>query len=373
MPFRLRHNGTAVLPSNNHIFTGKTSATFLLKAEHVLKEQQESPMLQPRGIFDKVKNIGLLDVLPAFLGINGLKGIGRHLGFPYSALRHMRTTSNWFDILLVEYGFKQTADAHFRNGTVLHGVTREGFGKYENARNACRNGRRYEASSDGTEFWFEETGRKVSFKLSELCTYAINEVFFLRAYEKLQVQDRMVLDIGANIGDTAIYFALRGASHVYALEPYPYTYNIAVQNAEANQLGGKITLINAGIAGRSGSITVDPHFRNSSSSGLWEFKSGRAVPLVTLGEFVGDYGLKDAALKMDCEGAERCALLATDSETLRNFSSIILEYHYGYRDISAKLRAAGFSVELLNRPSYGYNPLAPDPHFITGMLYAERQ
>lgn len=373
MSFRLKHNGTAALPSNNPIFTGKTSATSLLKAEPVLKDRQESPVLQPRGIFDKVKNIGLQDVLPAFLDINDLKSAGRRLGFPYSALRHMRTTKNWLDILLVEYGFKQSADAHFRNGTALHGVTREGFGKYENARNAYRNGRPYEASSNSTEFWFEEAGRKVSFKLSESCTYAINEVFFLRAYEKLQVNGKAVLDVGANIGDSAIYFALRGASHVYALEPYPYTWDIAVQNAEANRLGGKITILNAGISDKPGSIIIDPLFQNSSSSGLWGFKSGKTVPLLTLEELAKEYGLEGAALKMDCEGAERCALLAADSKTLRRFSSIILEYHYGYKDISGKLRAAGFRVELLNRPSYGYNPLAPDPHFITGLLYAERQ
>ena len=373
MSFRLRHNGTAVLPSNNSIFTGKTTAVSLLRTEPILKDRQESPVLQPRGIFDKVKNIGPLEVLPAFLDINGLKGIGRRLGFPYSALRHMRTTSNWFDVLLVEYGFKQSADAHFRNGTVLHGVTQEWFGKYENARNACRNGRTYEANRDSTEFWFNEAGRKLSFKLSESCTCAINEVFFLRAYEKLQVNGRAVLDIGANIGDSAIYFVLRGASHVYALEPYPYTCSIAVQNARANQLGGMITILNAGIAGEPGSILVDPHFRNSSSSGLWEFKSGKIVPLLTLEELTKEYGLNGAALKMDCEGAERCALLHADNETLRSFSAIILEYHYGYKDISAKLRAAGFNVKKLNRPSYGYNPLAPDPHFITGLLYAERQ
>ncbi|MGC9178548.1 MAG: hypothetical protein ACP5G6_09135, partial [Conexivisphaera sp.] len=41
-------------------------------------------------------------------------------------------------------------------------------------------------------------------------------------YHWLSVEGRRVLDVGASIGDTAIYFSLRGAMEVVAFEPYPF-------------------------------------------------------------------------------------------------------------------------------------------------------
>jgi len=38
-------------------------------------------------------------------------------------------------------------------------------------------------------------------------------------YDWLDVKGKRVLDVGASIGDTAVYFALRGAREVVAFEP----------------------------------------------------------------------------------------------------------------------------------------------------------
>lgn len=34
----------------------------------------------------------------------------------------------------------------------------------------------------------------------------------------------MVIDVGANIGNSAIYFLVNGASRVFAFEPYEFSY-----------------------------------------------------------------------------------------------------------------------------------------------------
>ena len=54
-------------------------------------------------------------------------------------------------------------------------------------------------------------------------------VFGHEEYGFLQVENETVIDIGANIGDSPIYFALNNAKNVIALEPYPYSYNIALK------------------------------------------------------------------------------------------------------------------------------------------------
>ena len=74
-------------------------------------------------------------------------------------------------------------------------------------------------------------------------------------YDWLDVKGKRVLDIGASIGDTAVYFALRGAREVVAFEPYPFPYQFALRNVEANGLRN-VRVINAGIAGSDGAVRV---------------------------------------------------------------------------------------------------------------------
>lgn len=46
-------------------------------------------------------------------------------------------------------------------------------------------------------------------------------MFAKHKYGFINVKDRVVVDVGAFIGDTAIYFALRDAKRIYMIEPHP--------------------------------------------------------------------------------------------------------------------------------------------------------
>ena len=73
----------------------------------------------------------------------------------------------------------------------------------------------------------------------------IHGVFLSEEYKFLNVKNETVIDIGANIADSSIYFALNDAQKIIALEPYPYSYNSAKKNIEINDLDNKIDLLNA--------------------------------------------------------------------------------------------------------------------------------
>lgn len=88
----------------------------------------------------------------------------------------------------------------------------------------------------------------------EPINFSLYETFVLEQYNT-EIQGD-VIDIGANIGDSAIYFALKGASHIYAFEPLPSIYRIALQNVKINNLDDRITLINAGVASKEGKVKV---------------------------------------------------------------------------------------------------------------------
>jgi len=73
-----------------------------------------------------------------------------------------------------------------------------------------------------------------------------------------------VIDVGAYVGDTAIYFLLRGAKHVYAVEPNPTAIRIAMENVRRLGLEGRVTFINAAVGSRIGEITVRPDAKVAS-------------------------------------------------------------------------------------------------------------
>ena len=172
-------------------------------------------------------------------------------------------------------------------------------------------------------------------------------IFMDGEYDRLDVAGKTVIDVGANIGDTAIYFICRGASRVIAIEPFPRNHETAIKNILANNLRDKITLLLAGCAGISTNITVDANSQSSPTNQLTEVKHGIKVPLMTLEEIMNEYDVSEKAiLKMDCEGYEYDIILSASKETLQRFQQIQIEYHYGYKNLKKKLDECGFEVEV---------------------------
>jgi FkbM family methyltransferase len=192
-------------------------------------------------------------------------------------------------------------------------------------------------------------------------------VFLQEDYKFLDVKDRDVIDVGMNIGDSTIYFALNGAKRVIGLEPYPYAFAIAEKNIRMNNIQNAI-LLNAGY-GRDTKICVDEKKITGSSAGLIPSKNGgKEIPIYSLKTLFNTYDIKEAILKMDCEGCEY-DLLYEDNETLKKLLMIQIEYHYGYEKLKEKLESAGFKVQY-TEPRKKYNPYASNPNMVLGYIYA---
>lgn len=175
----------------------------------------------------------------------------------------------------------------------------------------------------------------------------IVSVFVNDDYHGLPVEGRTVVDIGANIGDTLIYFALRNAKKVIGFEPYLKSYNTARKNIELNGLGERIHLFLAGCSSQVGSIRIDPNYNSDVGSQLREFKHGIEIPVLTLESIVKENEIESGSiLKMDCEGCEYDVILSAPTHVLRKFSYIQIEYHHGYRNLKDKLEQCGFDVHI---------------------------
>jgi FkbM family methyltransferase len=199
----------------------------------------------------------------------------------------------------------------------------------------------------------------------------IHGVYVEDVYRWLPAAGRDVVDVGASIGDSPLYFAARGARRVIALEPWPATFELLERNVRANHLEASVFPKNAALGGGRGEITLDDRFESAQHAQIRSFESGTAVPTVPLADLVREYELNDAVLKLDCEGGEYDAILGSSPEVLRRFTHIQMEYHYGYRNLESALRSAGFEVSH-TRPFRMVNRASERPEFRMGNMYARR-
>jgi len=198
----------------------------------------------------------------------------------------------------------------------------------------------------------------------------VRGIFQRKTYGDLDVRGRDVLDLGANVGDSAIYFALNGARRVIALELFPSTFEIAKMNVEANRLGDKILLLNEG-AGSTGTVKVDARVLSSKTATIAEARGNIEVKVNSLGDLVKRFSLDEAALKINCEGCEYELVLDASDADLSHFQAVMLEYHRGSRLIAKRLMKAGFVVKTSNN-IFVYNDRFPEPRCEEGYISAKR-
>ena len=152
------------------------------------------------------------------------------------------------------------------------------------------------------------------------------EVFVNEDYKFLNVKDKNVLDIGAFVGDSPIYFILKGAKEVYAIEPHPDAYNEMLENIKLNNMEDKIVPINVGISYESDYISISTTKANTQHILLKPEERGCKIPAYSLSKLIEKYNIDAQILKIDCEGCEYDIILK-DYDTIKEFDEIEFEYH----------------------------------------------
>ena len=136
----------------------------------------------------------------------------------------------------------------------------------------------------------------------------------------------LVIDAGANIGASAVYFATKiPGAKVVAIEPVAENFDILRRNSD----GLEIEAIRAALSSRPGrSEIVDPGL------GFWGLRTeaasvaGRGVPNVTVPELFRAHavGLFPFMVKVDIEGAEG-ELFSENTEWVQQTPLIMIELH----------------------------------------------
>jgi len=182
----------------------------------------------------------------------------------------------------------------------------------------------------------------------------VESSFAFHDYDFLDVTNKIVVDIGGSIADTAIYFALKGAKKVIVFEPFPKIFNIAQRNIKVNRLEDKIVLVNAG-CGYDGEVRIREDVESNAGTPLIDFAGtplidfgeGVKIPVYNLNTIVSKFNIeRGSVLKVDCEGCEYDLIRNANKETLNRFEKIQIEYHYGYKELVSILKENGFKIKI---------------------------
>ena len=176
----------------------------------------------------------------------------------------------------------------------------------------------------------------------------ITSIFINEDYKKIPVKGAIVVDVGANIGDSSIYFSLCGAKSVIAIEPSSANYKSMKKNVNLNKLMN-IEFKNVGLADKNQKVKLD---RNSLSNGpMIKSDTGIEIELITLEDIVKEKQIELGVLKLDCEGCEHEIILSAKSNVLSKFKYIYVELHYdtinSINEIKEKLVKDGFDVSFI--------------------------
>jgi FkbM family methyltransferase len=208
--------------------------------------------------------------------------------------------------------------------------------------------------------------------LSERTDLIIFWLIFVRRHYPVRTSDRVIVDVGANVGLFTLYAAREApAARIVSIEPFPDTCQRLSDLVNTNRLGGRVTILNWAISGSSGIAAMDAasgipsqykriyseatralNPRHRGKAALAQPDAGVAVRAETLDEILKTLkGAPADLVKMNIHGSEYEVLMSSPPSTLQQFHRIVVQYHdlpaevgIGKRDLFEHLERNGFRL-----------------------------
>lgn len=201
--------------------------------------------------------------------------------------------------------------------------------------------------------------------------YLLEELYLQKMYDG-DYYGSFVIDVGGYIGETALFFAQRGARRVFCVEPAPDNFRLLEQNISQSSFKDKIVIIRAAILDKDGGVEfymnrqepLGNHVASYHDFMKYYTRSDlkcevQAMSFQSLLEYTG---LEEVdVVKLDCEGSEYDILLGTPDSVLKRVRKYIIEYHNGPDVLVKRLDELGYKVRGKFRGG------------AVGLLYAERK
>ena len=175
--------------------------------------------------------------------------------------------------------------------------------------------------------------------------FIISEVFVEYDYNFTSTKNCIVIDIGANIGISSLFFSrLKFVDKIYSFEPVPQTYQQAKNNISNNKSISKVTqlhnfglgknnrsevfIFNKEMKGNTGVRGLLSPSYAANSNNFTEVKVSIRDTSEIITQIKNDNNGEKIVVKMDCEGAEYEIFdNLTNSGVLNDIDVFMIEWH----------------------------------------------
>ena len=173
----------------------------------------------------------------------------------------------------------------------------------------------------------------------------------------------LVIDVGANIGNHAVFWAKILGAKVVCVEPDPRAARLLRTNIELNSLLDKVYIIEAAAGDRQGDVAlIQADSSNIGKTHIMENTSDSApyptVPMRTIDEIVAGldkpFDPNVSLLKVDVEGFERRVIAGATQIIKRDLPIIVVELETDEDQLWADNYLFEFGyTEMLKLPAFG--------------------
>lgn len=175
--------------------------------------------------------------------------------------------------------------------------------------------------------------------------------YFHEIYENIDFSKKIVVDIGAFIGDTALLFILKGAKKVYAFEPSEEFFKLASENCSGFN---NIELFNLGLGCSEGEYSLAGYssgksiVKNINKVGTNNLSALEVVEVKSfnreLMKIIEKEGRIDV-LKLDCEGCEWDFINCCNEDIFNYVDTVIVEIHGNKHEaFKKKMKLYGYKL-----------------------------
>jgi FkbM family methyltransferase len=140
----------------------------------------------------------------------------------------------------------------------------------------------------------------------------------MRAIAALIPKDGVVVDVGANVGNHTVFWAMHGF-FVHAFEPHQAALSWLYRNIEDNKLAGRVAVYPVAIGGQEGRVSLNVKDMHLGATSITVDEQG-SVQMVALDSHLFE---KIDALKIDVEGHE-AAVISGAGATLARHRPVIM-------------------------------------------------
>ena len=151
--------------------------------------------------------------------------------------------------------------------------------------------------------------------------FDLRELYHFKEYSELDVKEKVVVDVGGNVGDTALFFLNNGASKIIFLEPSIEKCNIAKKNISLNHFEDKVIFLNEGLGEKSEKIRISNKYDNNSNPVFFKSEKGDELTITNLKNLDSRFNLESSVLKIDCESCEYNSLIESQLEIIKKFNT----------------------------------------------------